>query len=347
MGYKRKKTEGPAAAEANDPKPKVVEEEEEPLEEEDPLPESEAGEAEEEEAPALTRREEWLRERTANVVHFRDLPHGLYEKELFQFLSQYGEVKRVRVPRSKKTGHPRGYAFVQFARQRVAQQVATDLNGYFLHGHVMRTRLMDPSEVKPGWHDNKALIALDKRIRLYGRPRERVRETPAPYVKPLIRRHTRKEKLRNQRLAALGLPYATTFWTDPAERQRRVAATKGLLAETPGVKWRRPETKTSAGKRKRKATGKKAPAGAKPVDPKQKQQAKKEKKGEKEKAGAHKAHRGTQKNRLGSVKRQRRAERARQTGAPAAPVAPAAAAPTPQPAGRPVKAKANGKPAKP
>lgn len=43
MGYKRKKTEGPAAAEANDPKPKVVEEEEEPLEEEDPLPESEAG----------------------------------------------------------------------------------------------------------------------------------------------------------------------------------------------------------------------------------------------------------------------------------------------------------------
>lgn len=30
--------------------------------------------------------------------------------------------------------------------------VGTDLNGYFLHGHVMRTRLMDPSEVKPGWH---------------------------------------------------------------------------------------------------------------------------------------------------------------------------------------------------
>ena len=57
------------------------------------------------------------------MVYISGLPHGFYEEALENFLSQYGRVKRVYVPRSTKSGKAKGYAFVQFAKLRNAEQV--------------------------------------------------------------------------------------------------------------------------------------------------------------------------------------------------------------------------------
>ena len=54
-----------------------------------------------------------------------------------------------------------------------------ELNGYYINGHVLRTQLKDPEAVKSKWNTNSDLIALDKRIRLKGKPKERLRDAPA------------------------------------------------------------------------------------------------------------------------------------------------------------------------
>jgi RNA recognition motif-containing protein len=56
---------------------------------------------------------------SAGVVYVGHLPRGFYEEEIRSFFSQFGEVTRVRVARSKKTGGVKGYAFVEFSNSEV------------------------------------------------------------------------------------------------------------------------------------------------------------------------------------------------------------------------------------
>ena len=52
--------------------------------------------------------------RGRGIVYFSHLPHGFYEKELRQFLGQFGSVTNLRLGRSKRTGGSKGFAFVEF-----------------------------------------------------------------------------------------------------------------------------------------------------------------------------------------------------------------------------------------
>lgn len=51
----------------------------------------------------------------SNVVYLGRIPHGFYEDQLRGYFSQFGELRRLRLSRSKKTARSRGYAFLEFA----------------------------------------------------------------------------------------------------------------------------------------------------------------------------------------------------------------------------------------
>lgn len=42
--------------------------------------------------------------KSRGVIYVGHIPHGFYEDELRKYFSQFGEVTRVRVSRSRKTG---------------------------------------------------------------------------------------------------------------------------------------------------------------------------------------------------------------------------------------------------
>merc|ERR1712131_347619 len=48
------------------------------------------------------------------VVYVSHLPNGLFERELKEYVEQFGKVTRLRLSRSKRTGGSKGYAFVEF-----------------------------------------------------------------------------------------------------------------------------------------------------------------------------------------------------------------------------------------
>ncbi len=50
----------------------------------------------------------------SNVIYVGHIPHGFYEDQMRGFFSQFGDVERVRLSRSKKTGGSKGYAFIEF-----------------------------------------------------------------------------------------------------------------------------------------------------------------------------------------------------------------------------------------
>jgi RNA recognition motif-containing protein len=77
------------------------------------------------------------------------IPHGFFETQIRDYFSQFGEVRRIRVGRSKKTGNSKGYAFVEFLFPEVAQIAAEAMNNYMMFKQVMRTKYIPPTEQHP------------------------------------------------------------------------------------------------------------------------------------------------------------------------------------------------------
>ena len=84
-----------------------------------------------------------------HVSSFRRIPHGFYEDQLKGFFSQFGDVKRWRVSRSKKNARSKGYAFVEFAHADVAAIAADAMNGYLMFKQALKCHVMKKADVHP------------------------------------------------------------------------------------------------------------------------------------------------------------------------------------------------------
>lgn len=85
----------------------------------------------------------------AGVVYLGHIPHGFYEKEMKGYFSQFGEVSRIRLSRSKKTARSRGYAFIEFVDEEVAIIAAKSMDGYLMHGQSLVAKFVAPEKVHP------------------------------------------------------------------------------------------------------------------------------------------------------------------------------------------------------
>lgn len=83
------------------------------------------------------------------VMYLGHIPHGFYEKEMHGYFSQYGEITRLRLSRSKKTARSRGFAFIEFSDKDVAMAAAKSMDGYLMHGQSLVAKMMDPEKVHP------------------------------------------------------------------------------------------------------------------------------------------------------------------------------------------------------
>lgn len=86
---------------------------------------------------------------STGVLYLGHIPHGFYEKEMRGYFSQFGEVLRVRLSRSKKTARSRGYAFLEFADKDVAEIAAEAMDGYLMHGQALVAKFIPSEKVHP------------------------------------------------------------------------------------------------------------------------------------------------------------------------------------------------------
>ncbi|KAH9838315.1 uncharacterized protein C8Q71DRAFT_522698 [Rhodofomes roseus] len=83
------------------------------------------------------------------VIYLGRIPHGFYEDQMRQYLSQFGPVTRLRLSRNKKTGRSKHYAFIEFDSSSVAQIVAETMDNYLLMGHILTCKIIPKDEVHP------------------------------------------------------------------------------------------------------------------------------------------------------------------------------------------------------
>ncbi|GMH59899.1 hypothetical protein TL16_g02924 [Triparma laevis f. inornata] len=80
---------------------------------------------------------------TTTTIYLGHLPPTFLEPALQSFLSQFGPVLQLHLSRSKKSGAPKGYAFVKFEDSQTAAIVADTMSGYFLDGRRLVCHLVE------------------------------------------------------------------------------------------------------------------------------------------------------------------------------------------------------------
>lgn len=66
------------------------------------------------------------------------------------YFSQFGDIRRLRLSRNRKTGQSKHYAFIEFASSEVAKIVADTMNNYLMFGHILKCKIVPKEQV----HEN-------------------------------------------------------------------------------------------------------------------------------------------------------------------------------------------------
>ena len=80
------------------------------------------------------------------VVYVGRIPHGFYEHEMREYFSQFGDISRLRLSRSRKSGASKHYAFVEFTSAGVAKIVADTMNNYLMFGHILKCKVVSSEQ---------------------------------------------------------------------------------------------------------------------------------------------------------------------------------------------------------
>jgi nucleolar protein 15 len=218
----------------------------------------------------------------SRVIYLGHIPPAFEESQLLQFLSQFGKVTNVKLSRSRRTGNPRGYAFVEFAENEVAAVVADTMSGYFLMGerrlvcHIVPQDKIHPDLFR-GARENLALsqagITSSSRLKiLHDNERTKVNGTKSlDQMKKITKRLLIREKKKREQLKALGIDYDFPGYTasiSPVEskKKRKVSVDENEhKGEAVAAPKKTKETPKKSAKRTRKNTEDSGDANGTPI----------------------------------------------------------------------------------
>ncbi|CAH1241118.1 NIFK [Branchiostoma lanceolatum] len=153
------------------------------------------------------------------AVFVKHIPHGFCEPQVKRFFSQFGSLSRVRLARSKKTGGPKGYGFIEFECEEVAKVVAETMNNYLMFEKLLKCEFIPVERLHPktfnGW--NRKFHKPTRRstaIRKHNKPKD------AAATLQSAMRLASKDLGRKKKYAALGLKYDFSGYDDVAKKAK-------------------------------------------------------------------------------------------------------------------------------
>lgn len=172
------------------------------------------------------------------VIYMGSIPEGFNEPQVNKYFSQFGEVTRLRLARSKKTARCKGYGWVEFKEMGVAEIAAETMNGYVMFGTRLKCHVAPADKVHPdlfrGWlrrktnktnlrressrdfHNQKPTIVVDGETLLCKTERQVKRERDAS-----------KDKKLKELIKTLEIDFDPDAATEQSPQKKRSTAQKG------------------------------------------------------------------------------------------------------------------------
>lgn len=146
------------------------------------------------------------------VLYFGRVPKSMPESALRSYLNQFGNVKRLRLARNKKTGTTKHYAFVEFEDEEVGKIVCETMHNYLLEGRLLQVHIVPKEKQHPslwiGANRTYRKIPADRRFRV-SHDKARTDEQKQRVETKLLQR---QEKRRN-RIKEQGIDYEFEGYT--------------------------------------------------------------------------------------------------------------------------------------
>eukprot|EP01089_Gocevia_fonbrunei_P011980 TRINITY_DN2700_c0_g1_i5.p1 TRINITY_DN2700_c0_g1~~TRINITY_DN2700_c0_g1_i5.p1 ORF type:complete len:179 (-),score=43.85 TRINITY_DN2700_c0_g1_i5:27-563(-) len=125
-----------------------------------------------------------------------------------RYFSQFGKINRLRLSRSKKTGKPKGYGWIEFEDEEVARIAVATMNKYIIEGRILKCVIVEKDALHPKhWKgaDRKFFVNTKKHRAQERKRREEIKD---PVVnEKVVQRLLAKEKIKKRKLAELGIDY--------------------------------------------------------------------------------------------------------------------------------------------
>jgi nucleolar protein 15 len=82
--------------------------------------------------------DEQIEESKNAVLYVSHIPYGFDDKAGWEFFSQFGKIKGLCYPRSKKTGRSKGFMFILFEDREIAEICAKSLHNYYFFNKMVK-----------------------------------------------------------------------------------------------------------------------------------------------------------------------------------------------------------------
>jgi nucleolar protein 15 len=142
--------------------------------------------------------------KSRGIIYIGHLPKGFAEDELQKFFAQFGKITKIRVARSKKSGRPKGYAFLEFTDKDVAEIAVQTMHGYMMFHRQIECHMVDAAHKDTFKHGNREWKFVPTQVMFRNKKNaEKTPEQKAARVTGLLG----KEKEKRIRLKELGIEY--------------------------------------------------------------------------------------------------------------------------------------------
>eukprot|EP01126_Amoeba_proteus_P056709 TRINITY_DN7162_c0_g1_i7.p1 TRINITY_DN7162_c0_g1~~TRINITY_DN7162_c0_g1_i7.p1 ORF type:complete len:251 (+),score=46.99 TRINITY_DN7162_c0_g1_i7:118-870(+) len=135
------------------------------------------------------------------VIYLSRIPYGFEEQEIQKFFSQFGDVLRVKLGRSKR-GKSKHYAYVEFVDPAVAKVAADTMDNYILFNRMIKCQVVPPERMTPGMFLKRKII-LDPQAHHRSQYKKNMKLTPGK-VNTIMAKEARKHK----KLKEAGIEYS-------------------------------------------------------------------------------------------------------------------------------------------
>ena len=164
------------------------------------------------------------------MVYVGHVPHGFYEKQMLGYFSQFGELLRVRLSRSRSSGRSKHYAFLEFKSAEVAAIAAEAMDGYLMMKQKIECHVVPPEKVHP-----QTFAGANRRFKKVpwqklARERHNRARTPEEGAR-LLKSLAKKEQKRKDRIKAEGIDYEYEGYAE--QLAKRGGAAGGAAGATP------------------------------------------------------------------------------------------------------------------
>lgn len=140
-------------------------------------------------------------------MYIGHLPKGFEEQELRKFFTQFGEVTKLRVSRSKKTGRSKGYAFVEFADKEIANTASDTMDGYLMFGKKVQCHAVDAPHKDTFKHGNREWNFVPNQLIFRNKKNKEAEDKTPEQKSDRVKGLLQKEKEKRIRLKELGMEY--------------------------------------------------------------------------------------------------------------------------------------------